>query len=113
MGVQHWLQSHGKEPGRYGGSPACRKVPTGWDGAPAQGMKDSGMTYVVNRHTQCSSMGSGIAGELAEPCGEAGRYGATPACRTEPTGLDGPLVYLVHQHMWWDIPEYSILDAGA
>ena len=28
-------------------------------------------------------------------------------------GICGPLVYLVHWHMWWDIPEYSIPDAGA
>ena len=70
-------------------------MPTGWDGAPAQGMKDSGMAYVVDRHTQCSGMGSGIVGELAEPCGEAGRYGGTLACSTEPTGLDGAPAYSI------------------
>ena len=53
-------------------------------------MKDSGMAYV---HTQCSGMGNGIAGELAKLCGEAGRYGGTLACSTEPTGLDDTLAY--------------------
>ena len=38
-------------------------------------------------------MGSEIAGELAELCEKASRYGGTPACSKESTGLDGALAY--------------------
>ena len=82
-----------EEPDRYGGSLACKKVPTGLDGALAHSMKYAGMAYMVDWHTSCSGMGSGIAGELAELCGKAGRYCGTPSCSTEPTGLDGALAY--------------------
>ena len=34
-----------------------------------------------------------IAGEHAEWCGKAGRYGETPAWSTKPTGLDGAPAY--------------------
>ena len=48
-------------------------------------------------------MGSGIAGELAEPCQKASRYGGTPACSKEPTGLYGALAYSMNSqglHRW-------------
>ena len=38
-------------------------------------------------------MGIEIAGELSKPCGKAGRYGGTPACSKEATGMDGAPAY--------------------
>ena len=47
--------------GRYHGTPACSKEPTGMDSGPAYSMEYSGISHSICR---CTGKGSGMTGDL-------------------------------------------------